>query len=222
MHFALRENIHWCVSSGRAVFLDTFTDRYFCLPASTNDAFLRLATGDLQGGDEQKLDSLLRRGLLVIAADPQTISQAPLIETPVRDVPRSTAPISVTGMVVQMLSAEMWFAWLLRTKPFQKVLQATANVRTPPKYTLQSPGAALGAITSASVATSFIAAAHDRCLVRAFAAYTLSRRRGIGTRLVFGVVAHPFAAHCWVQYEDAVLVGGYEQAQLYTPILVLP
>jgi hypothetical protein len=35
------------------------------------------------------------------------------------------------------------------------------------------------------------------------------------------VIAHPFAAHCWVQLGDAVLIGGYEQARLYTPILVI-
>ena len=47
------------------------------------------------------------------------------------------------------------------------------------------------------------------------------RKRGLETKLVLGVIAHPFTAHCWVQLGTAVLVGGYEQARLYTPILVL-
>jgi hypothetical protein len=43
----------------------------------------------------------------------------------------------------------------------------------------------------------------------------------VAAKLVLGVVAHPFTAHCWVQLGTAVLVGGFEQARLYTPILVV-
>jgi hypothetical protein len=74
---------------------------------------------------------------------------------------------------------------------------------------------------SAAAATALLLRSHDRCLVRGLALHSLCRKRGLNTKLVLGVVAHPFAAHCWVQLENVVLVGGYEQARLYTPILVL-
>jgi hypothetical protein len=32
----------------------------------------------------------------------------------------------------------------------------------------------------------------------------------------------PFAAHCWVQWGDAVIVGDLEHSRMFTPILALP
>jgi len=46
-------------------------------------------------------------------------------------------------------------------------------------------------------------------------------RSGIYPRLVFGVRANPFRAHAWVQLEDKVLIGDYEQVRLFTPIAAL-
>jgi hypothetical protein len=76
-------------------------------------------------------------------------------------------------------------------------------------------------MVAASDAAGILTRVHNRCLVRALALHSLCKRKGIGAKLVFGVIAHPFAAHCWVQLGSAVLVGGFEQARLYTPILVL-
>ena len=85
------------------------------------------------------------------------------------------------------------------------------------------PGATI--VTPASIVApgrDLVDERQSRCLVRALAVHRACRKgRVAGSRLVFGVTAHPFAAHCWVQLGNAVLVGGYEQARLFTPILVL-
>ena len=39
-------------------------------------------------------------------------------------------------------------------------------------------------------------------------------------RLVFGVQAHPFRAHCWLQHGDTVLNSTLEQVLGFTPIMV--
>jgi transglutaminase superfamily protein len=77
------------------------------------------------------------------------------------------------------------------------------------------------ALVSAASATAFLLRSHDRCMVRGLAFHASCRKTGLNTKLVLGVIAHPFTAHCWVQLGNVVLVGGYEQARLYTPILVL-
>jgi hypothetical protein len=76
-------------------------------------------------------------------------------------------------------------------------------------------------IACAADAAAFITRSHNRCLVRALAVHSACRAHGVPAKLVLGVIAHPFAAHSWVQFGDAVLVGGYEQARLHTPILVI-
>ncbi|MGN6847894.1 MAG: lasso peptide biosynthesis B2 protein, partial [Sphingomicrobium sp.] len=76
-------------------------------------------------------------------------------------------------------------------------------------------------IVMAARSVSLVTRAHDRCLVRGLAVHAACSAAGVRTSLVLGVIAHPFAAHCWVQLGDAVLVEGYEQARLFTPILVL-
>ena len=76
-------------------------------------------------------------------------------------------------------------------------------------------------IAAASAAAAFVTRSHDRCLVRALAVHALCSRTAVRPKLVFGVAAHPFAAHCWVQLGSAVLVGGFEQARLHTPVLVI-
>jgi hypothetical protein len=39
-------------------------------------------------------------------------------------------------------------------------------------------------------------------------------------RLVFGVQAQPFSAHCWVQHADLLLNATLEDAVAFTPIMI--
>jgi hypothetical protein len=40
-------------------------------------------------------------------------------------------------------------------------------------------------------------------------------------RLVFGVQAHPFTSHCWLQHEDVLLNATLEETLPFTPIMVV-
>jgi hypothetical protein len=62
--------------------------------------------------------------------------------------------------------------------------------------------------------------AAGRCLVRAVAAHAACCAAGVRPRLVFGVCVDPFRAHAWIQLEEQVLVGDFEQVRLFTPIAV--
>jgi hypothetical protein len=61
-----------------------------------------------------------------------------------------------------------------------------------------------------------------QCLPRALGANALCRAAGALPTLVFGVRLAPFAAHCWLQWHEAVIVGDLEQARMFTPILAVP
>jgi hypothetical protein len=220
MSFQLRDNLHWCDCRGRAVFLDTKADRYFCLPKAANDAFLQLATCKAQFEDAERLQALLARGLLIEAGAHASIKPPPVIDPPTRDfleeVPRARLP-----SILQVLAWELRAAFVLRTMPFHAVLDGARNSGRRNGTARFEPRRPVEEIVSAVSTASFITRSHDRCLVRALAVYSICRRIGAKPQLVFGVIAHPFAAHCWVQLESAVLVGGFEQARLYTPILVV-
>jgi hypothetical protein len=221
MALRLRDNLHWCNCEGRAVFLDTRTDRYFCLPQAANDAFLRLAASSTQSGDVERLHMLVQRGMLIEAGPHACIGSPALIEPPTHDFLEEPMQRADPASILRAFASELRAAFALRTKPFHQVVDAVRNARPGTKSIPGNSDRSIQEILSAATAVSFITRSHDRCLVRALAVHSACRSNGSKPKLVFGVIAHPFTAHCWVQLGSAVLVGGYEQARLYTPILVL-
>jgi hypothetical protein len=221
MSLQLRDHLHWCNCGGRAVFLDMPGDRYFCLPHAPNDAFLRAAARTMRPGDEERLQLLVTRGMLIEGGEGGFIQPPPLIESPTHDFFEGTAHRAGLLPILRALAAELGASWALRTRPFHAVVEAARSCGRGKRSKGSGPGRAVREIVAAATAMSYINPSHDRCLVRALAVHALCRSSGSRPRLVFGVIAHPFTAHCWVQLGNAVLVGGYEQARLYTPILVL-
>jgi hypothetical protein len=218
MAFRLREDLHWCLCGEQVVFLDIHADRYFCLPVEGSAAFLRAAAGDIDAADVATLGSLIDRQMLI--EDPESSG-----------VPPTVAVESVTGDlfedyltphaldVLEAFAAEIKASSLLRRKALGEILKAAAastRIRRQP-----DGRRSLRRIVSATRAVSLVLRATDRCLVRALAVHATCRRHGLHPSLVFGVRLHPFGAHCWVQVDDKVLVGDFEQARLYTPILAL-
>jgi hypothetical protein len=221
MPLQLRDNVHWCDCAGRAVFLDIEADRYFCLPAVANEAFMRLARGDTGRGDAIRLRQLVARRILVEDSKSRTVRRPPLIEPPDFDWLADPPPRPRLFPILQAFRSERRIARLLRTKPFGEVLDAVRREGPKEGRPRRDRDRSLESIAGASAFVSYLARVQDRCLVRALAVHALCRRSDIRPKLVSGVIAHPFAAHCWVQLGRAVLVGGLEQVRLYTPILVL-
>ena len=221
MPFQLSDHVHWCNCEGRAVFLDIRADRYFCIPKTSNDAFLRLAARRMQPSDKDLLDALVARGLLIETKSNGGIRPAPVIDAPTHDLADERRQSAAILWVLRSLAAELGAAWRLRIREFQAVIEGARNRVRTTTGECDSASVALQAIASASASAALVIRSHDRCLVRALAAHALCARAGVKPELVFGVTAHPFAAHCWVQLGSTVLVGGFEQARLYTPILVI-
>lgn len=221
MTLKLRDHLHWCNCEGRAVFLDIRADRYFCLPQASNDAFLRLAAGTVQGRDQELLRGLVAKGVLTETSTGVRIQLPPVIHAPTCDLVDERFGSALFLWTLRVLAAESRAAWILRTRPLHHVLEAAGERgRRPPGDLANGPQASTK-IASAAAAAALLTRSHDRCLVRALAVHSLCSRTGLTPKLIFGVSAHPFAAHCWVQLGDAIVVGGFEQARLYTPILVI-
>src|SRR5690349_6484141 len=84
--FQLRDGIHWCECSGRAIFLDARADRYSCLGAGANAAFLRLTKACMQPGDRERLEPLVSRGVLLEADPGERPRGPPELPAPQRDL----------------------------------------------------------------------------------------------------------------------------------------
>lgn len=217
----LRDNLHWCECGGRIVFLDVEADRYFGLPAQAHDPFLALAAGAAGSKEIERLSTLTSRALLVEGRNGQPFQQPAAIESPTRDFLSDAPPKCGVGPIFRALAWEFHAAWQLRTRGFSEAI-TRAGLRCSSRRPRSATGQEIIQSIAGAVDTiAFVTRSHNRCLVRALATHAACRSRAIHSKLVIGVIAHPFAAHSWVQWEDAVLVGGFEQARLYTPILVL-
>lgn len=221
MGLRLRDDLHWCNASGQAVFLDLEAGRYFSLSKAANRAFLHIAADDPQPEDESQLAQLIRRGLLIEDGACASIQLPAGIETPACDFASESPQRWNLIHLGRQLAWELRWGWTLHSRSIGKVIKGAA---CHPCMKVKPPSdqhRSLQAIVAGAYSCSFVSRAHDRCLVRALTVKSLCNQNGIKAKLVFGVSANPFAAHCWVQIGRAVLVGGFEQARLYTPILVV-
>ncbi len=221
MSLQLRDDLHWCDCEGRAVFLDTQADRYFCLPQASNEAFLRLAARTTRKADQDLLHELIAKRVLVEAGTEAPFRLPPAIDAPTHDMVEEPFRTTTLRWMLRVLVAEFRAARALRTRRFHDLIESARDCGQSARDARGKERWQVEEIVAASAAAAFITRSHDRCLVRALAVHALCRRTIVRPKLVFGVAAHPFAAHCWVQLGSAVLVGGFEQARLHTPVLVV-
>lgn len=219
--WSLRDGLHWCDCGGRAVFLDLRADRYFCLPREANAAFLRAVCNERLPQDSERLDLLVRRGLLGRGDAHAGIQSPATIEEPQSDFLSDQDGRASLLDIIRAISSELRITWLLRRRTLHEVIERVRLSRPKLGFVQRHEHGSIQSAVSAAEATALLLRSHDRCLVRGLALHSSCRKRGLNTKLVIGVIAHPFTAHCWVQLGSVVLVGGYEQARLYTPLLVL-
>lgn len=223
MAYRLRDNLHYCICGGRVVFLDVNADRYFCLPGPAEIAFREFVTEAPNAlFSEETLRPLLSRGLLV-----SDVTQSGL--QPIVCMPRPTRDLAVSGdrrpplkTSVLVIFTQLRIATLLRRGRLADIKRTVEQKVCRPQGTSHADTSSLlnRVAMAFAVADRFLPSA-DRCLVRSLAFHAICRRNGVSPTLVIGVRTNPFTAHCWVQRYDCVLTGDFEQARLFTPIMVI-
>jgi hypothetical protein len=215
MHLQLAPGVTFCIASGKTVFLDVARDRYLALPERLNSPFRALLDAGC-GPPPSELDALVDAGLLVAAPGPGD----PLAPTVV-DVPTIALPYQPRSILRQLgahanAAPAIWRVRLgLRLRGLKGELD---RLRSNPRTTAAAPPEA--------IAERFIAARSGRpiagdCLVQSLALFGELQRRGCAGKLVFGVTANPFKAHCWVQTDALVLNDDADSVAPFTPILAL-
>lgn len=213
MTFALKDQLHYAEVAGEMIFLDLVGDRYFTLPDPLKAAFRDWSTG--AGTSNPDLLLQLVRLEVLQAADDITIRRPSRIPIAESALP-SGVNIQPLGLPRALLR-QYQTMWCMRRFSLIRLLAwATADV-SPRTRGGQTPLA----IAAAFARSNALISLHDNCLMKSAALLRSARLNGHQAQMVLGVQAKPFAAHCWVQWENFVLNDDPDHVRTFTPILSL-
>jgi Transglutaminase-like superfamily len=225
MGYALPANMSFCLTGGRAVFLDLAHDRYFRLSAALDAVFQKLLSSG--HASEQDTEALVRHGVVRPAGVGESLSQAMVkiaSHSALETAPPSPAPGFWMTMQVVHAVARAWLS--LKFRPIARVLEQLRRTRARGVAPTSTSQIGVQSKDVLAVAVRFNQARRlvpidTVCLLDSVALLDFLARRGLFARLVMGVKLNPFAAHCWVQHQDVILNDAFDRATAYTPILVV-
>jgi hypothetical protein len=218
--------VSFCLTGGKAVFLDTRRNRYFRLGAQLEALFLALVEAG-QAADPD-VTPLVRLGVLQPASGHGVRLNHAAARIPTRSIveqggrgPRWDARLTVEVAQAVVLT---WAA--LKASSLASVVARHRAVRPGRRITgsidqSTSQGDDISALSASFNLIRRFVPIDTVCLLDSFALQRFLVRRGLRPQLVIGVRLNPFAAHCWVQESDVVLNDAVERASTYTPILVI-
>lgn len=222
MVFRLRDGLSWCDCAGRAIFLDLECDRYFCLPDDADTAFRRWAGSGGANDDPGVCDRLEQIGLLVRGGPRSEQPASAALEPPTRDLAVENLGKPQIWDIARAVVAQRRAQTQVARGRLAGLVRTAARDQAPSAPCPGYADTAARRVAAAFESAALILRKTDRCLPRALAARAVGRRLGVRMPVVFGVRLEPFAAHCWAQWGNAVVVGDFEEVRLFTPILVVP
>lgn len=227
--FRLAPDIYFCASDGAYIFLDARTDRYFAYTGDTARLFSEIISADqadqLSRDAGQFADHLLRSGVLLRPAAtgrPLRACTAPRPETSRFEQACLLAGDAKSSDWPHMLTALIRSWSLKRTHSLRGVISGARRWKQH-----VPPGRAIGLDEVTERTARFIALApflfttKDACLFRSLFLMRFLATKGIAATWTFGVRLAPFGAHCWVEYEGAVLNDHLEHVRGFAPILTI-
>lgn len=217
MGYRIREGLAFCITGGRSIFLDIEADRYFGLQHDWDLAFQALVT---DGSTGPQLSALVNAGILV-EAEIQAEFTAPVIVAANQEmVPGALKPS--LRLIAKFVVAQIRAASALRTKALGEILQGI-DQRAATTRDVAGAGAdpRWKPLVAAFFASSPVRPRSDHCLTNSIAFMHVASSLGYKPRLVLGVCAAPFSAHCWVQAGNYVLNDRIENIRTFEPIFVL-
>ena len=220
MYWQLLPHATICVAADRLILLDRRQDRYLMVPDEIAGRVIDWLTVEATKPAPDMLVDLLKIGGTLRTGDPRP-SNAERFDIHVPetlaagfapfDIDRSRHLPSIITLVVR--------TWLgLRTGGFDHMLRGIGRQAIHGRPATSA--AALSRIATYDRVRRYVPLARN-CLLDSLAQYRWLTWNGIGCRLVFGVTSAPFAAHCWLQSDEAILNDTYEHVSRFTPIMAL-
>ena len=207
----LAEHVSYCRIADRLIFLDVGKDRYFAMRCPDHVA--------LDAGFPPAMTAnLMARGLLVDAPDGRESTTPASRRPPTSSLLDSAEPDRVHAVAIRSLAATLGARAALRSRSLVDILAAVRSQRAAidPRTT---PARDLPQLAHSFAAVRRWWPTQGRCLPDSLALMRLLMAFGHRPSLVFGVIAYPFAAHCWVESGDMVLNDALDHVTRFTPIL---
>lgn len=204
------------LDAGYAIFLDYRADRYLLLEQALNDAVRRAVDGETLSPEIlTQLAVTLGQPLSADAFTQMLVTNAPPFAQGLTAT-RSTARMKLAAVrhLISALARLKLFGLHRSLRSIERL--AFRNQSSMGKATLPAQLAAAHQWLSRHVT------AHDACLLRSMALARHAFAQGCAVRLVIGVKAHPFGAHCWVSTKEGVLNDEVDTISPFTPILAIP
>ncbi|MDF0544990.1 lasso peptide biosynthesis B2 protein [Sphingobium sp. H39-3-25] len=221
MSLALRDNLEFCITGGRAIFLDLAAGRYFALSDRHFAAFQRWISGEVSLEDgTDRLNGLVSQGILIETdgADVRPKTSISGIALPAVRFPVTRLRASPT-LVAWIIFDRLLWRRRIKNWPFVRLIKSVRKSARPDR--LSSNSIVLPRIIRSFEIADLIIGNHDRCLERSLALVAACRRYGLANTLVLAIQANPFAAHCWVQNQSYILNDHPDRVSMFTPILAL-
>lgn len=214
----LRDGLHFCICSGRAIFLDIPGDRYFLLPGRADEAFQKMAAGEILGPqDELDLRLLYSRGILLARENENDLNAGRPI-TPVARELGQDHHRRVLRDCARAIVAQYSARRLIRRRSLAEIVGLLASADAAPASSSQVSSSTVMRVASAFIKTRMVVRTKDLCLAQSIAFQRMCNNYQLSPTLVIGVSLNPFSAHCWVQQGDCVLNDSLEHVRQFTPI----
>lgn len=228
MNYQLKPDIHACIASDVAIFLDLSEQRYFYLKSGESEKFAELCK--LQTGSvipkhlESWVRTLEERGL-IMQADTHIGSHL----LPTYEPPRSSLfdEASIDRPLMSVRSLFSLFVAVLQVNTLwrrRNLSAAIVNVRRQAgrngTITKSQDLCRRQSLRTFQVIIPLLITVDDRCLFRSLLLTKYLSLMSVPAEIVIGVQFDPFAAHCWVQSDGIVLNDHLETVLKFTPIFV--
>lgn len=236
--FYLRKHAFFCRSGTHYVILDAKRDDYICLDTNEFEslalhldgwkpgAVQRTSAVSHDGGDASSIArNLVAREILSTTpsdSKPAMPIEIPLATRSLDDSDASNHPVISAKYLFQFVSAITWANRMLTRHSFSTIVSVvTARKQNAAKHIERchlERAAALFAIFNRLRPT------YPRkwiCLFDSLALLRFYSYHNLFPTWVFGVVAEPFEAHCWLQYDGAVLNDNLQRVSKFEPIMAV-
>jgi hypothetical protein len=226
----LARHVFACTSEGQVVLLDLKKDRYLSLAPNVGPLFQQVLHSPLRGDinhdvAETFINEMLNEGIFTRDHMMGKTLSPPNIATPQYslvddDAALQQVPFNVLAVGRLAMSA-IYAKWTLRFRTFEQLVESVASLRQSNLGKLQTIDLASTrrAVLLFRQLGPMLFDAHNACVFESVALLHFLARSGSSPHWVFGVRARPFAAHCWLQHEDAVINDTVDHVSTYTPIM---
>lgn len=227
--FCLAPDIYFCASDGVYIFLDARADRYFAYTGDTARLFSKVISTDrteqLSQDAERFSDHLLRSGVLLRPAAKARPLKACTAARPEASRFEQACLLAADAKYSEwsnILTALVRSWSLKRTHSLRGVLSGARRWK---QDVPRGHGRTLEEATERTAqflaVAPFLFTTKDACLFRSLFLMRFLAGHGIAATWTFGARLAPFGAHCWVEYEGAVLNDHLEHVGGFTPILAI-